>query len=274
MKIDWEKLWIEERKGSPLMKYRKDIGTEMWDKSAEDYRDSINKDAYGYGRKIIEVIEDIIKPDFEVLDIGAGPGTLAVPLARLVARVIALDPSREMLKVLEESAVREGIANIDTQNKTWQEVNDAEVKEKFDLVIASNVLWMFEDVGTQLMRIHNASRGYCCVVFHAGLTDDLDSELWFKIMREEYNFGVDYIYIYNILYNKGIYANVNVIDYVYTFEKKLNEAIEYYEYLFDMYTEITPRVKKIIRDYISDNAVDDVYCKKSQGKNAVIWWKR
>ncbi len=72
MEINWEQLWTDARRDSVLSKYRKDVGVEMWDKSAEDYRDTIKKNGYEYGRQIIDVLKDIIKPNFEVLDIGAG----------------------------------------------------------------------------------------------------------------------------------------------------------------------------------------------------------
>ena len=280
MEINWEQLWLEAKRGSVLEKRPEDLEIAVYDRGAEEYRDAIKKKSYEYrqileyGQQIVDVLKDIIKPDFEVLDIGTGPGTLAIPIARLVKNVVALDPSKGMITALEESAVTEGIDNIATINKTWQGVDDAEIREKFDLVISSEVVWQFDDVGTQLMRIHDASRKYCCVILHAGLTDNLDSELWSMIMNKEYNFGIDYIYIYNILHSKEIYANVNVIDSNYTFEKSVNDAIEYYVYLFDLYTELTPRIKKIIKDYIVENAVNGVYHRESKMKSAVMWWKK
>ena len=274
MEINWEQLWIEAKKGSVLEKRPKDLEIEIYDRGAEEYRDAIKRDGYKYGQQMIDAIKEIITPDFEVLDVGAGPGTLAIPLAKLVNKVVALDPSKGMLKVLEESAVAEGIENIETINKTWQELDDAKIRERFDLVISSEVVWQFDDVGVQLMRMHAASKKYCCATLHAGLTDDMDSELWSKIMNKEYNFGVDYIYIYNILYSKGIYANVNVVDSDYTFEKTINDAIKYYLYLFDLYTELTPRIKEIIKDYILEHAVNGIYRRESKMKSAVMWWKK
>jgi SAM-dependent methyltransferase len=280
MEIDWEKLWIEAKKGSVLEKRPEDLEIEIYDRGAEEYRDAVKKKSYeyrqilDYGQQMIDVIKDIINPDFEVLDIGAGPGTLAIPLARLVRKVTALDPSKGMLEVLEKSAVAEGIDNIETINKTWQAVNDAEIRERYDLVISSEVVWQFDDVGVQLMRMHDASRRYCCATLHAGLTDDMDSELWSRIMNKEYTFGVDYIYIYNILYSKGIYANVEVIDSDFIFEKSVNDAIRYYEYIFGLDTEVTPKVKEIIRDYVVENAVNGVYRRESEVKNAVMWWEK
>jgi SAM-dependent methyltransferase len=280
MEINWEQLWLEAKRGSVLAKRPEDLEIEVYDRGAEAYRDAIKKKSHEYrqileyGQQIVDVLKDIIKPAFEVLDIGTGPGTLAIPLARLVKNVVALDPSTGMINALEESAVAEGIDNIATITKTWQEVDDAEIRENFDLVISSEVVWQFDDVGTQLMRMQDASREYCCVVLHAGLTDNLDGDLWSRVMNKEYNFGVDHIHIYNILYSKGIYANVEVIDSNYTFEKSVNDAIEYYVYLFDLYTKLTPRIKEIIKDYIIENAVNGIYHRESKMKSAVMWWKK
>ena len=46
------------------------------------------------------------------LDIGAGGGRYALPLALHVREVVAIDPSPAMLSVLREDAAAEGIANI------------------------------------------------------------------------------------------------------------------------------------------------------------------
>lgn len=44
------------------------------------------------------------------LDLGCGPGTVAVPLARLVGEVVALDPEPAMLEAARERAAREGVS--------------------------------------------------------------------------------------------------------------------------------------------------------------------
>ena len=276
MEIDWEQLWIETRENPILSEYYKSVKDhgveEFWDRDARGYSDSVKGDDYEYGRPIIDAIKGIIKPDFDVLDVGAGPGTLAIPLAKKVKHVTALDASKEMLRVIEEIAAVRGIENIETINKTWQEVDDAKIMERFDLVISSNVVSLFEDVGDQLMRMHAASRKYCCVVLYADATDSHSSRLRNRITDEEYDIGIDYIYIYNILHSKGIYANVNIIALNSVIEKPVNDAIAYHGGLLGM--EITPKVKKIIEDYVLENTVNGVYRGEDRTKEAVIWWEK
>ncbi|MEV4107785.1 class I SAM-dependent methyltransferase [Nonomuraea sp. NPDC049695] len=51
----------------------------------------------GYGLAVIEHLAETFGADSRVLDLGCGPGTIAVPLARRVKAVLAVDPAREML---------------------------------------------------------------------------------------------------------------------------------------------------------------------------------
>ena len=63
--------------------------------------------------------------DSRVLDIGAGPGTLAIPLAPRVKEVTAVEPGAGMVSILQERAAREGITNIRCIQKRWEDVDPA-----------------------------------------------------------------------------------------------------------------------------------------------------
>src|SRR4029079_17073100 len=53
------------------------------------------------------------------LDVGAGGGRYALPLALHFSQVIALDPSPSMLATLKEDAAGAGIPNIQTTPARW-----------------------------------------------------------------------------------------------------------------------------------------------------------
>jgi len=65
-----------------------------------DGKEGLDKD--DYISKMLNRIE--VKPEWTVLDIGCGPGTLTVPLAKKVKSITALDISSEMLKFLKINA--------------------------------------------------------------------------------------------------------------------------------------------------------------------------
>src|SRR5262245_53313479 len=54
----------------------------------------------------------LARPGEVWLDVGAGGGRYALPLALAVREVIAVDPSEGMLGVLREASGQEGIANV------------------------------------------------------------------------------------------------------------------------------------------------------------------
>ncbi|WP_166427271.1 class I SAM-dependent methyltransferase [Nonomuraea mesophila] len=64
----------------------------------------------GYGRAAIDHLAAALGADSRVLDLGCGPGTIAIPLARRVRSVLAVDPAREMLD--EGRRLADGVPNL------------------------------------------------------------------------------------------------------------------------------------------------------------------
>jgi 2-polyprenyl-3-methyl-5-hydroxy-6-metoxy-1,4-benzoquinol methylase len=70
----------------------------------------------------VEALAALVGPDDSVIDVGAGGGRLAVPLAARCREVVAVEPSPSMRAVLAEEVAREGIANIRIVAGSWEEV--------------------------------------------------------------------------------------------------------------------------------------------------------
>ena len=85
-----------------------------------------------------------------VLDIGCGGGLMSEPLARLGAKVVAIDSSKESLLVARQHAKERGLS-IDYRNKALeemeQEMEQEETKEgkTFDLLCAMEVIEHVDD---------------------------------------------------------------------------------------------------------------------------------
>ncbi len=79
-----------------------------------------------------------------LLDIGCGGGILAEPLARLGAAVVGADPSERNIEVARHHAGQSGLA-IDYRNTSAEAL--AEAGEKFDIVLAMEVVEHVTDVG-------------------------------------------------------------------------------------------------------------------------------
>lgn len=70
-----------------------------------------------------------------ILDIGAGTGTIAIPLAQIGAHVTAMDISEGMLAALNEDAKEQGLSGkVSTHQSDWDAFP---LNQKYDIVIAS-----------------------------------------------------------------------------------------------------------------------------------------
>ena len=270
--MNWREIWKrkhEERAGKDV---KRKLGPGYWDKVAEVYSEWAKFDDCQYGRKTIEAMKEIIDPSFEILDIGAGPGTLAVPFARTVRKVTAIEPSRAMIRCLVHNAKKEGVRNIEIINKNWLDVDDFELRKKFDVVVCSHLLWQFRDVNEQLKRMEGASRGYCSVVHLAGGRDPVVGDLWFEIVGKEYHGELDPDLddlIFVALRERGVLVNVRVIDF--TSRVPVELEAKHVEFLLAKHTEITPIFRELIKKRVLERSKGGFYEKK--GKAVVMWWR-
>jgi SAM-dependent methyltransferase len=141
--IDWNHIWKQtlqaSRDGRLENLCEKEEIAERYDRSEAIRRD---------GKMRADALE--IDPSWSVLDIGAGPGTLALPLARRAKRVSEVEPSLAMVERLKRHIDEEGISNIRIISAPWEELSDEEVG-RHDLVIASYSL-VFLDIREALLR--------------------------------------------------------------------------------------------------------------------------
>jgi ubiquinone/menaquinone biosynthesis C-methylase UbiE len=98
-----------------------------------------------------------IEPGHRVLDVGCGPGRLALPAARRVGptgRLVALDLQPAMLRRLEARLQREGLQNVETREAA---IGDGRVEEDaFDRALLVTVLGEVHDRAAALREIRDA----------------------------------------------------------------------------------------------------------------------
>lgn len=88
-----------------------------------------------YARRVLDVIAPLVAECRSALDVGAGFGALALPLARRLQQVTALEPSPPMAAALRRAAARGGFGNVTVIEAAWGEV---ELKPH-DLVVCAHV---------------------------------------------------------------------------------------------------------------------------------------
>lgn len=106
----------------------------------------------------LPVLLDLAQPEDTWLDIGAGGGRLAVPLAAHVARVVAVEPSPSMRASLAEAVAEAGLTNIDVRDARWP---DAAWDEPADVAMAAHSLYDIGDIAPFLDGMERAARRQC-----------------------------------------------------------------------------------------------------------------
>jgi molybdenum cofactor cytidylyltransferase len=78
------------------------------------------------GDPVLAALRARARPGDTWIDIGAGAGRYALPLATAVARVIAVDPSGSMLEGLRAGMAEHGIVNVEVHEGRWPEIAERE----------------------------------------------------------------------------------------------------------------------------------------------------
>jgi precorrin-6B methylase 2 len=88
---------------------------------------------------IVREISQMIDPGCRILDIGAGTGSVAVPLAALGCTVTALEPSAGMRDFLSAKLLSFGVESVKIVPERWEDFS-SDRHDEFDLVVACNSL--------------------------------------------------------------------------------------------------------------------------------------
>jgi SAM-dependent methyltransferase len=108
----------------------------------------------------LDVIRSLVKAGETWLDIGAGGGRYALPLALLAGRVIAVDPSEGMRGVLRAGMTEHGISNVDIVPGRWP----MEAAPTADVALIAHIGYDIEEIGPFLDAMEAAARRLCVAV--------------------------------------------------------------------------------------------------------------
>ena len=97
-----------------------------------------------------------LQPDAVVLDVGSGPGTITVGLARRAGRVIGLDASVAMVEAARNHAARTGIGNVSFETGSAYDLPWDD--DSFDVVYAHQVLQHLSDPVRALLEARRVLR--------------------------------------------------------------------------------------------------------------------
>lgn len=255
----WEDQWLADLDRSkaegPANREKSEKKMDRWDKMATDFaRRTSGEKATARREQGIKRLVDkgILTPETRVLDIGAGPGSWALPLAGICAHVTALEPSSGMIEIMRKKIEAAGTDNIFVIQKTWQEADLAEQgwDGAFDLVFASMTPGI--DGPAAIEKMIAASRNFCYMSGFSGpgMTAQF-APLWKKLSdRPMPNRHGDIIYPFNLLYAMGFRPDISFSWWDREINWDRDHTFRHFLRFFEPHMDITQRVEQTIADYV------------------------
>ncbi len=261
--INWSYYWQKELKELPPSNKSKD-----WDNIAEKFKKWMKKD--DYPEKLLEKVET--HPEYSVLDIGCGEGTITLQLAKQVSDVTCVDLSTEMLNILNQKANEEGIYNLTYLQGDMLDIS-LESLGKMDVVLASRCLNGVMEIETILRKINNIGKSVYVTLRHSGNLNYENNAS--NILKREYPKYPSYIYVCNMLYKMGITANVEKLccDTLNIYED-MDEVIDRYRWKMG---GLTHDEEVLLRNHFNQTLVtnEEGYLENPEESSdwILIWWK-
>ncbi|MBA3877608.1 MAG: hypothetical protein C0498_11885 [Anaerolinea sp.] len=137
---------------------------------------------------VLETLLAHTRPDEAWLDIGAGAGRYALPIARHVREVIAVDPSTSMLEALRAGMTAHGIAGVRTVEGRWPP--DAALRRALgrdpvaDVALIAHVGYDIEAIGLFLDATEAAARRLCVAVVMEESPASVAAPFWPRVHDE------------------------------------------------------------------------------------------
>ena len=179
---------------------------DFWDRRARGFHratsDAIARDPFFLR------LRNEVTPQTSLLDVGAGTGRFTISLAPQAQYIIAVEPNSTMLDYLRRDASEQKLTNISYVPTTWQDAPD---DLSADIVICSHVLYPIRDIVPFLAKLQAATRRTCYIYLRATSMDALTAHLWQHFHGDERCLQPGYIDALDVLYEMGIYANVEIV---------------------------------------------------------------
>ncbi|MCL6548118.1 MAG: class I SAM-dependent methyltransferase [Alicyclobacillus sp.] len=125
------------------------------------YSDTVGKMiAPRVGEQLLDHLRPILtaRPAAHVLELGCGPGTVTIPMARLCpsASVLAVDSSAAMVRLCQEAVMRAKLTNVEVRVMNANQVDFA--PDAFDLVVCNLAFPFFSRPDESIAAVYDILR--------------------------------------------------------------------------------------------------------------------
>lgn len=274
--VDWAQEWKKQLISHNRVKNGLECSS-LWNSkdNAARYDERVKKS--NWNKTIEQNIRQMnISSNDRVLDIGSGPGSIAIPLSKMGCHVTAVEPAEGMMWCLQQNILKDKIKTISCVQKKWEDVDLVlDLDCPYDVVVASFSLGM-PDILTAVEKMNESSCCYVYLFWHSGIPfwEKHYDALWKKLHGEDYEPTPKSSCLVNVLNQMGIHPQVKTFcwETKYCFSNS-NEILNYFKTNFQIETE---KQKQLLQNYfleISYQRKNELILKGSSEYEMICWKK-
>jgi len=127
--------------------------------------------------ELVDLLVSQVARHQTLIDVGAGGGRLALPLALQCRHVTAVEPSESMASVLLQQAREHGIENVSLVQARWEE---AEL-EPGDIVLCAHVIYTVTEIEQFVRKLEAHARERVVIILYDAAPQSQTYLLWKKV---------------------------------------------------------------------------------------------
>ncbi|MFZ3048941.1 MAG: class I SAM-dependent methyltransferase [Desulfatirhabdiaceae bacterium] len=270
----WHEIWETTRSQSILQQTQSNAPdrwqsfyntvSDIWQVMTGDGK-SLSRTAAG-----LLIREGVVRTGDSVLDIGCGPGALALAFAENGILTTALDSSPAMLSRMMAEATGHGLTGIVPVHSDWCDYRPTVF---FDLVIAAFFPPAMSPSG--INRMESLSSGFCAMIVGTGNESfPIRKKLWKRLIQTPIPHpGRHLICAINYLMTSNRNPNVNHFSLPVSIKPPIETIRRYYQRYFSIFGIDELRVKDALETELTGFLQTDDGSLPGQMDAALIWWK-
>lgn len=280
VEIDWGERWralVEEREAQAarLRALAGLAAPAYWDRRAEGFRANVQRHT-GEPDRLLQLVLEKVKADSTVLDVGAGVGRHALPLASVCREVVAVEPSAAMRGFLTAGAAAQGISNLSVVPQSW---DDADVPV-CDVVLCSHVVYSIAGIVGFVEKLRTHAAKYCFMAIRTVQRDAQLLDVWKRIHGEDRFREPGFAELYNLLLQRfGVAANVDVLGFrrtsnplgTFATEDEAGAAVREQLYLAEGFAK-DAAVREYLREHLVRDGEGRLLLPGPRVGAAIVWW--